>query len=474
MNPLDAVSAWLTSPDEVLFRVTPALSGNIRLAVLDRFDGQQWTSSARYTPAGARVPAEPRGRAPAGEFRQDIEIVDLVGSFLPHLDRPVTLEGTGLAVDAGSGALLTTVPISSGRRYTVVSAVPPALDAAELASLGVATGPDADAARTLPAGIPAPLTDAARLATDGSSSPFQQVYRLEQYLRSRFTYDPAAPAGHTYGHLNYFLGQSHTGTSEQFATLFAVLARVLEMPSRVVVGFSPPRGGEHTDVRSGDVLVWPEVEFEGVGWMPFYPTPEASGTTGGGEVATTARGESAERAQQVAQAALAMQEPAAPPTPDAPPGTPVGVVIGVVAASVALVAAVGYAVLAAALPVSRRRRRRAARGNRERVIGAWLDALDSFEHVGVPVSRASTPTEIVTHGMAVVGAGGREPLGGLADLATAALFAPDPVSPADADIAWQYGKELRAHLRRATPMARRVRCRLVPGPVSRRIGGPAR
>jgi hypothetical protein len=131
--------------------------------------------------------------------------------------------------------------------------------------------------------------------------------------------------------------------------------------------------------------------------------------------------------------------------------------------------AVGYAVLATVAPLLRRRRRRGARGNRERVVGAWLDALDSFEHVGVPVPRASTPTEIVAHGMAVVGVGGREPLGGLADLATAALFAPDPVSTADADIAWHYGKELRAHLRKAIPIGRRARCRLAPRPVLRHI-----
>nr|WP_246560245.1 transglutaminase-like domain-containing protein [Kitasatospora kifunensis] len=40
---------------------------------------------------------------------------------------------------------------------------------------------------------------------------------------------------------------SHRGTSEQFATAFAVLARTLNLPTRVVVGFKPglPADGVH-------------------------------------------------------------------------------------------------------------------------------------------------------------------------------------------------------------------------------------
>jgi transglutaminase-like putative cysteine protease len=479
-SPLDFVSAWLGSPDEVLFSVTPPVSRNIRLAVLDRFDGRQWTSSARYAPAGGRVPPDRNTRAPAGETRQDIEINTLPGAFLPHLDRPVRLSGAGLGVDVADGTLITTGPLVAARRYTVVSATAPDLPAAELAGLRAATGPQADAARALPAGLPAPIAEAARATGRGASTPFQQAYRLEQYLRSRLRYDPAAPAGHTYGHLVYFLGQSHTGTSEQFATLFAVLARVLGLPCRVVVGFRAPRSDGAADgapaadvragaVRAGDVLAWPEIAFAGVGWVPFYPTPAAA-DTGGGQVATSAQGEPTGRAQRVAAAAAVPTAPTGAPPPVRPARAGRWPLVGAVVAGVVAAGGAAYLGLAVMAPVLRRRRRRTARDSRERVVGAWHDAIESLDRAGVPVPRTATPTEVVERGRAVVGVAGREPLADLATLASTALYAADTVGPGEADAAWRSGATLRAELRRATPVGRRARRRLAPG----RLRGPVR
>src|SRR5690606_7457413 len=69
--------------------------------------------------------------------------------------------------------------------------------------------------------------------------------------------------------------------------LTAVLARTLGMPSRVVVGFSGGRrAGDAVQVRSGDVTVWPEVKFDGLGWIRFNPLPESGrGSKGNDSVA---------------------------------------------------------------------------------------------------------------------------------------------------------------------------------------------
>src|SRR5439155_108295 len=86
-----------------------------------------------------------------------------------------------------------------------------------------------------------------------------------------------AASGHAYPNLNFFLfsppalgGQK--GTSEQFAASFAVLARMLGLPSRVIVGFQA-RPGVST-VHGRDALAWPEVLFTGIGWVPFDPLPK--------------------------------------------------------------------------------------------------------------------------------------------------------------------------------------------------------
>ncbi len=498
VSPLDEVAAWLGSPGRRLFTVrtsghvpasTPAPApapasapasasapapANIRLAVLDRFDGQSWTSSARFSPAGRRVPPRSGELARTGEIRQDVEIDGLDGALIPAMDRPVQLDGTGLAVDVASGALLSTVPLQPGRRYTVTSAPQTTPDQAVLVSLRPAAGADADAARYLPPGLPDLVREAAREASAGAGTPFQQAYALEQYLRTNFTYDPTAPAGHTYGHLNYFLTKnSGTGTSEQFATVFAVAARTLGLPSRVVVGFTLPGGPANTandtlDVHTGDVLVWPEIDFAGVGWLPFYPTPK-QGQRSGGKVASSAQGESTDREQRVGAAAAVPVQQATPLPPAPPPAhhTPLSVYAGLVFGGVVIAVVVGYLAVAVGAPVARRRRRRSARTSRERVVGAWHSMIDMLAGAGIAIPAASTPVEMVGLAPAAIGDSGRESLLTLANLVTTALFAADGTTIAEADAAWFHEKHLRTRLRRAVPAHRRMMGRLAPSRVVR-------
>ncbi|KKJ92730.1 transglutaminase-like domain-containing protein, partial [Micromonospora sp. HK10] len=49
-----------------------------------------------------------------------------------------------------------------------------------------------------------------------------------------------------------------------------VLGRLAGLPTRVVVGFRPRGDGP---VRAADASAWPEVLFDGVGWVPFDPLP---------------------------------------------------------------------------------------------------------------------------------------------------------------------------------------------------------
>ena len=62
---------------------------------------------------------------------------------------------------------------------------------------------------------------------------------------------------------------------EQFAGTYAAFARVLGLPSRVAIGFTP---GEQRDdgryyVQDKHAHAWPEIYFDRVGWVPFEPTP---------------------------------------------------------------------------------------------------------------------------------------------------------------------------------------------------------
>lgn len=74
--------------------------------------------------------------------------------------------------------------------------------------------------------------------------------------------------------LNYFLLEKQEGFCTYYATAFVLLARAEGFPARYVQGFCVPLGNaKETAVYSGMAHAWPEVYFEGKGWIPFEPTP---------------------------------------------------------------------------------------------------------------------------------------------------------------------------------------------------------
>lgn len=74
--------------------------------------------------------------------------------------------------------------------------------------------------------------------------------------------------------LDYFLLESKEGYCAYFATAFVMLARAEGIPARYVEGFCVPvTASKHMSVTAGMAHAWPEVYIEGVGWIPFEPTP---------------------------------------------------------------------------------------------------------------------------------------------------------------------------------------------------------
>lgn len=74
--------------------------------------------------------------------------------------------------------------------------------------------------------------------------------------------------------LQYFLLEKQEGFCTYYATAFVLLARAEGFPARYVQGFSVPlENGSETEVYSSMAHAWPEVYFEGKGWIPFEPTP---------------------------------------------------------------------------------------------------------------------------------------------------------------------------------------------------------
>ncbi|MEW9549212.1 transglutaminaseTgpA domain-containing protein [Nonomuraea sp. NPDC050783] len=452
VSPLDRVSAWLQIPDRELFTVRADRPLNWRLAVLDRYDGVRWTSAAGFRPTGGRVPEGP-WTGEADLVRQRVTFGGLPGTWLPAAERPERVTGVrGLAVDPGSGALLTAGRPGKGFTYEVTSRVPRPSKEDLLAAV-----PAGDPALTaFPDGPQRALfRELARKAVKGAEEPMRQAYRLQSWLRTSARYDVTAPPGHSLKSLEFFLETTHRGTSEQFATTFALMARTLGLPSRVVVGFRPgtPSGGVY-HVKSGHVMAWAEIEFEGLGWRPFYPTPGRSGAKDDHEVVSSAIEESEQLEGEFARGGgghAASSEPRGDGQGERSGGGPSPWTVGAAGGGLLVLA---YAGLAAALPWWRRRARRRGPDPGSRVLGAWRQARDDLglarEHALTAEDvLAAQPPDLSPH------------LRPLADLSNFVRYAPDAVTDTTATAAWRHSDALRRAVRARTPLPARLRRRLL-------------
>lgn len=453
INPLDQVSAWLAAPDARLFTVAAAWPENWRIAVLDRFDGRTWITDNGFLPTHGRVP----GVDDEGEpLHQTVVIHDLAGPWLPAAASPVEIAGVAVLADPETGMLLSRAPPQHGSRYEVVSrvrqytvddvrdAVPDLTNAVQV---------------ELPAGIPPGIRDAARAAVAAARSPFEQASALERYLRDLARNDPAAAPGHSYGHLAHFLLDSHRGTSEQFASAFAVMARSIGLPSRIAVGFRPgvAIAPGRWEVSGADALVWPEVRFAGLGWVPFSPTPDSSAAPG-----APAEGQSAERRDTD----RSREPPPAEPLSQSPSSTagsrsftlrpvlwPVAGLVGA-----AMLAYLGAVLLVPALRSRRRRRADPA----ARVCAAWCEVLAEVPAIGLTDIRALTTREIAEAIASRLGPVALAPVQALAQLADRAAFCATGIDDSAGDEAWAHHDRIRRLLRRSVNLPTRISNRLSP------------
>ncbi len=255
-------------------------------------------------PVGTTLPYKPTGQlstTPVTTVRTKVRVDGGQGgptAYLPVPYAPVDLRIGGVGWEELSGSLMILSPVQglSGLRYTVTSreAVPTPADINKpngqfvpgpiQAAFGNYSGPDANKLLTI-----------ARAHTQGALTQLQAATDLQNWLLSRaFTYTlkPNLPASSHW--LLSFLTTHRRGYCQQFAWALAVLARLVGIPSRVVVGYT---GGSTTghgiwQVTTTDAHAWPQLYFPGQGWLRFEPTPHAAGGQGTATVPRYASGPS--------------------------------------------------------------------------------------------------------------------------------------------------------------------------------------
>ena len=280
----------------------------LKVATLRDFTGRTWRP-------GSSLPND-RFEGNLG-LRQGIETkLDTTRISIEGLDSPllpvpyVTQETRGLEGAWRYERMGMTVRSDStdtrGQNYTVNSlTITPT--AVQMRQLTTVIGPSLIPFVTLPADVPESIVDTARDVTASAPTEYDKALALQDFLRNGdFRYSETAPVADDYDGngldvVATFL-ERKAGYCVHFASAMAVMARTIDLPSRIAVGYAP---GRVTGVRDGrtvyanttdDLHAWTELFFEGVGWVRFDPTTSIGAATAFEEPASATEDESSEEA----------------------------------------------------------------------------------------------------------------------------------------------------------------------------------
>ncbi|WP_327085841.1 DUF3488 and transglutaminase-like domain-containing protein [Nonomuraea sp. NBC_01738] len=264
----------------------------LRIYSLDSFDGEGFQMTDPKAAPENRVENGPLPAAPGlGSSVKvlnavtDIKISDDIQklSFLPLPYPPTEVRADGdWRADVGTLMVFSTTDEAAGLEYKVATGEP-VPTAEQLRALARPQEPAVDARYLrLPDSFPDDIRQLAYRVAGEAGSQYEAAVKIQEFFTKtgNFTYD-LRTQGHSTSALRDFLLSSKVGYCEQFATSMALLARAVGIPSRVSIGYTGgTKIGSEWMVGTNDSHAWPELYFEGVGWLAFEPTP--TGTTGQG------------------------------------------------------------------------------------------------------------------------------------------------------------------------------------------------
>jgi transglutaminase-like putative cysteine protease len=268
---------------EVLTYTTDAAQPDyLRLAVLDWFNGEQWSRPTAGTLA-ATPPTWASGVGPSADWaRYDVRVGPLGGATVPSPHGTVDAQ-TNWPVLWDQRSTLPTRSDGRGIKGQEIGLTvwPMPWDAG---SLRLASTQDAipfgvfQSDRADPTDLIGPqLGNIASEVTRDATTPYDQAMALQNWftLTGGFRYSTEVEGGSGGNALDAFLTE-RVGYCEQFAATMALMARTLGIPARVVVGFTSGRlEGDRWVVRGTDAHAWPELWMGTAGWVRFEPTPGA-------------------------------------------------------------------------------------------------------------------------------------------------------------------------------------------------------
>jgi transglutaminase-like putative cysteine protease len=293
-NPRADLRADLEREDDIpliRFHTNDPTPDYLRVAVLNRFTGVEWSSGDREVAddntATGVLPA-PEGLSsavPRNVYDYQFEANDDFESWWLPTQFPasaVEAEGDWRFDDDTMDFLAVPDELTTEDLEWSVQGIDP--DYGTEGEFFQDSAPNAvdDEFLDVPGGLPSLVRNLALAATDGAQSDYEAALLLQAFFRENFEYSlQKAPAGIGGNAFETFLSDTtpggRIGYCEQFASAMAVMARMVSIPARVAIGFLRPDdvGNGNFEYSSYDLHAWPELYFENAGWVRFEPTPSA-------------------------------------------------------------------------------------------------------------------------------------------------------------------------------------------------------
>jgi hypothetical protein len=466
---------------DTLFTVSGLPEGaRIRIAVMDQFDGQVYNvtdggpdSSSAFAPLRSEMSPDAVGIP----VTLKIAIEDYSGVWMPDAGAVSDIVFTGARAEelrrsgyynTETGTAVVTARLGEGDTYTVDTVIPAELDDTQLADVEFGK-----VALPKQSNVPEELASLAAETVSGAESPIEQVRALETFLSEGgfFSHglegEVLSRAGHTSERISTLLGGDQMiGDDEQYAVAMALLAREVGIPARVVMGYYPDEdqaGGAEFEATGDDVHAWVEVNFEGVGWLTFNPTPPEDKVPNDQNTKPKV-----DPKPQVLQPPPPPQEPVdLPPTlPDDRKGDDetfnLAALLGLIAAiggttlGVIALLASPFIVIGAWKAAKRRTRRNAARAS-DRITGGWDELTDRAIDYGARLAPGGTRAEeaaTLASTMTIPA------VTALADRADAEVFGPTEPTAAQVDEFWAEVDGIVGGLGKEAGFWKRLRARL--------------
>ncbi|HET8988368.1 MAG TPA: DUF3488 and transglutaminase-like domain-containing protein [Humibacillus sp.] len=390
------------------YTTTAFTKSPLRVLATSYYSRGQWLQVG-----GGNGTGQPQPLPPAAQRRD--YVIDVTDNTLaaPRIAVPypvvaVAMEGTPWTIDPITRDVRVGRSVSSYRvTYADVAPSPP-----QLRESGTPDSPDVteDDLR-IPETVRSLVQRWSDEVTAGKDNPLDRAIAIQDHLRGpSYTYslDLGEPLRDETGRImepirNFY--ETRRGYCVQFATAMIMMARAQGIPARIAIGFLPGQaaGTDKYIVKASDAHSWPELFFQGYGWLRFEPTPGAragspppyavlgsdAGSTGGGRSVTesNATGTATRSAAPTTTAVVAQQ-----------PGQQ-GVLDRVAAAftlrNVVIVLTLLVLVLAVlVMPITawvlRLRRRRAAVTQQDLIEAEWDDLTSHLGDLGLEAPGGAT------------------------------------------------------------------------------------